>query len=362
VNFEFSAEELALQVQGRRFFQAQSVLSLNREMLDGRGEAQASKLWLQVAELGWPAAAIPEAYGGFGFGRVALCAIAEEVGRAAAPLPLMPSIYLAAEALLIAGSEAQKQRWLPMLASGETIGTFALAGRFSVRNGRVSGEVSPIPQALAAGMAIVSASGDVSESGLYTVDLTREGVARTRVFTIDDSQPHARLRLSSVPCDRLGTADEAQSIIEEVKRRAAVLLAFEQVGGAEACLDMAVAYARERRSFAKVIASYQVIKHRLADMYIKKELARSNAYYGAWALAKEAPELELAATTARVCAIDAYEFAAAENIQIHGGIGFTWEADCQIHYRRSRLWAHALGVTAEWQERLITAVDKQKIA
>ncbi len=358
MNFAFSAEEVSLQDQARRFFEAQGIPSLNHDMLDGRGYDRASQLWQLVSELGWPAAAIPEVYGGFGFGRVALCAIAEELGRAAAPLPMMPSIYLAAEALMVAGTDQQKQRWLPSLASGRSIGTFAFSGKLGVGQGRISGEVASLPQALAANMAIVN----VEDEGLFVVDLTQEdGVARARVSTIDDTQPQGRLTLSRVSCERLGNATEADSIVSEVRRRAAVLMAFEQVGGAEACLDSAIAYARERRSFGKVIGSYQVIKHKLVDMYIKKELARSNAYYGAWALAKEAPQLELAAATARISASEAYEFAAAENIQIHGGMGFTWEADCQIHYRRSRLWAQALGATAEWQDRLVTALDTTAI-
>jgi alkylation response protein AidB-like acyl-CoA dehydrogenase len=357
LNFQFSGEELALQSEARRFLEAQGTLKLAREMLDGRGEAQAARLWNQVAALGWPAASIPEAYGGLGLSHVSLCAIAEEVGRAAAPLPMMASVYLASEALVIAGSEAQKSQWLSGIAAGNIIGTLALAGDFTVREGRLSGEVAPIPYALAAGIALVTAKGEGSDTGLYLVDLTEAGVQRMRIMTIDESSPHGKLVLSNVPCERLGSAGDGQHVLDEVKRRAAVLVAFEQVGGAEACLDMAVAYARQRRSFGKVIASYQAIKHRLAEIYIKKELARSNAYYAAWALSKQDANLELAATTARVSATDAYEFAAAENIQVHGGFGFTWDADCQIHYRRSRLLALALGTISEWQDRLITAVD-----
>ena len=257
VNFEFSAEEQALQAEARRFLQAQGTLSLNRAMLDGKGSAQAAKLWNQVAELGWPAATIPEAYGGLGLGHVALCAIAEEVGRAAAPLPLLPSIYLAAEALMQAGSESQKQRWLPKLASGDIIGTLALAGDFTFASGRISGDMSPVPQGVAASVAIVRASREDAAVGLYVVDLTQDGVSRAPVRTIDDSQPHARLVLTSVCCEPLGETCDSDDVMVRVTDRAAVLVAFEQVGGAEACLEAAVAYALQRRSFAKVIGSYQ---------------------------------------------------------------------------------------------------------
>jgi alkylation response protein AidB-like acyl-CoA dehydrogenase len=140
--------------------------------------------------------------------------------------------------------------------------------------------------------------------------------------------------------------------------RAAVLVAFEQLGGADACLDMARAYVLERRSFGRVVGSYQAVKHRLVDIYVANELARSNAYYAAWALAEDAPELPLAAAVARVSATEAYEFASRENIQLHGGIGFTWEADPHLHYRRSRLLALALGPLSHWQDKVVVALDQ----
>lgn len=362
MNFDFSEEERALKEQARRFLEEKATLALDRELLDGKAADRSAELWREVCELGWPGAAIPEAYGGYGLGHVALCAIAEEVGRAAAPLPLLPSIYLAAEALLLAGGEAQKQRWLPELAAGNVIGTVALAGRARENGGVLEGRVAPVPQGAAAAFAIVAAEGADGAASLYLVDLSAGGVERAALHTIDDTQPHAALSFAGVVGEPLGARGAADAILARLKARAAILLAFEQVGGAEACLDMAVAYAHERRSFGKLIGSYQAVKHKLADIFIKKELARSNAYYGAWALANDAPELELAAATARVSATEAYDFASAENVQAHGGIGFTWEADCQLHYRRARLLAHALGVPAEWHDRLVAAIDLQQAA
>jgi len=141
--------------------------------------------------------------------------------------------------------------------------------------------------------------------------------------------------------------------------RAAVPLAFEQVGGAQASLEMATAYAKERFAFGRPIGSFQAIKHKLADIYIAIELARSNAYYGAWALSADAAELPLAAATARVSATEAFDLAAKENIQTHGGIGFTWEADCHLYYRRARLLALTIGSARYWKDRVVVELERR---
>jgi alkylation response protein AidB-like acyl-CoA dehydrogenase len=145
--------------------------------------------------------------------------------------------------------------------------------------------------------------------------------------------------------------------VERLLDRAAVLVAFEQLGGAQAALDMARAYALGRFAFGRQIASFQAIKHKLADMYVAIELARSNAYYGAWALAKDAPELPVAAATARVAASEAYYQAAKENIQVHGGMGFTWEFDCHLHYRRAKLTGLMLGSARRWKDLLVARLE-----
>ena len=363
MNFDYSDEERLAKDQARRFLADYAPASLLRAMLDGGGGEAATRLWREAAALGWPGVAVPEVYGGLGIGYVTLCALAEEIGRAAAPVPMFASIYLAAEALLLFGDEAQKRRHLPGLAAGERIGTAALgegAGLeppFRLQTSRLDGVAAAVPHGMAADLAIVAAQEDGSRTGLFLVDLAAAGVERAPIRTIDDTHPHARLNFTGVAAERLERADDGMAARQRLLARAAVLVAFEQLGGADACLDMAVRYALERRSFGRPIGSYQAIKHKLADMYIKNELARSNAYYGAWALAEDAPVLELAAATARVSAIHAYDFAASENIQVHGGMGFTWEADCHLHYRRARLLAQALGPIAAWQDRLVAALD-----
>ena len=316
--------------------------------------------------MGWTGAAIPEAFGGAGLGHLGLCVLAEELGAVLAPIPFSSSVYLATEAIMAAGSDAQKQLWLPKLASGEAIGTLALAEgpgqaslkklRATVRGGVLNGEKLPVPDGEIANFAAVVAQTDRG-LGLALVDLTVSGVKRTAVETIDPSRKHAHIIFENVACELLGVPGQAEALLRNIQDRSAVLLAFEQVGGAQRALEMARDYALERYAFGRPIGSFQAIKHKLADVYVATELARSNAYYGAWALASNAPELPVAAAAARVAANEAFYLAAKENIQVHGGMGFTWAFDCHLYYRRAKLLALALGSTRVWKDRLITQLE-----
>jgi alkylation response protein AidB-like acyl-CoA dehydrogenase len=192
---------------------------------------------------------------------------------------------------------------------------------------------------------------------LVLVDLRGAGVNRSAVETIDPSRSHARIVFANTPAEALGSPGGAEALLKRVQDRAAVLFAFEQVGGAQRSLDMARDYALQRYAFGRPIGSFQAIKHKLADVYVATELARSNAYYGAWALARDAAELPLAAASARISANEAYFLAAKENIQVHGGMGYTWEYDCHLHYRRAKLLSLTLGSTRMWKDRLITQLE-----
>ena len=192
---------------------------------------------------------------------------------------------------------------------------------------------------------------------LVIVDLAGPGVTRETVTTIDPTRSHARIVFAGAPADPL-PGSEGVDAVRHLLDRAAVMLAFEQVGCAQAALEMARDYARERYAFGRPIGSFQAIKHKLADIYIAVELARSNAYYGAWALHTDAAELPIAASVARISACDAGWLASKENIQTHGGMGFTWQMDCQFYYRRAKLHALALGGTREWKRRLVAELRK----
>ena len=362
MDFDFSPEQQQLKDQARRFLADQCDRTAVRAVLDGP-QSYDAKLWQGLADQGYLGAAIPEAYGGLGAGYLELCVIAEELGRAVAPVPFSSSIGIAAELLLNAGTEAQKQRWLPALANGKTIATLALAerpGRVTAasietraEHGRLSGRKLPVADGDIAHLAIVAARDAVGAVSLHLVDLTGAGVQREVLPSIDPTRSQARIDFTQAEAEPLGAPGAGLAIIDAVFDRAAVLMAFEQVGGADQALQAACDYAQERFAFGRPIGSLQAIKHMLADMYVSATLARSNAYYGAWALSTGSAELPEAAATARVSATQAYQHCARNNIQVHGGMGFTWEFDCHLHYRRANLLALALGSLSTWEDRLI---------
>jgi alkylation response protein AidB-like acyl-CoA dehydrogenase len=341
-----------------------------REVLESDAP-YAQDLWKGAAELGWLGTAIPEAYGGAGFGYLELAVVAEEVGAALAPIPFSSSVYLASEAILKAGSDEQKQRLLPKLAAGEAIGTLALAekpGQNGVEGvearcegGRITGTKVPVPDGDVADFAVVAARGDAGVS-LYLVTLGDAGVEREAVRSFDPSRSLARLSLNGAPAELLGTEGGGSELAESVLDRAAVLLAFEQLGGATRAFEMTRQFALERYAFGRPIASFQAIKHRIADLWCEIELARSNCYYGAWALSNEAPELGVAACLARIQACKAFDLATVEMIQLYGGVGYTWEYDCHLFYRRAKLTSVALGNPASWREKLVSRLEAQRAA
>ena len=367
MNFDFSDDLKLLREQARKFLGERSPPQAVRKILEGAAPYDA-ELWQAVAGMGWLGAAVPEPYGGAGLGYDGLCVLAEEMGHALAPIPFSSSIYLASEAILAAGSEAQKQAYLPRLVTGERIGTLAFAEgagnpdttriQARVASGKLSGTKLPVPDGGIADFAVVVADG-VGKASLYLVDLRDAGVKRTSLKGLDPTRNQAKLEFQDVPAEPLGPAGQGLDLIRALLDRAAVLIAFEQVGGAQACLDMARTYATERYAFGRPIGSFQAIKHKLADVYVATELARSNAYYGAWALSSDAAELPIAAAAARVSAIDAFHLASKENIQTNGGMGFTWEADCHLYYRRAKLLATAIGTAPYWKDRLISELERR---
>jgi hypothetical protein len=365
MNFDFSDDLKLLKDEARKFLDDKSSPEVVRRVLEGP-DGYDKALWTEMAAMGWTGASIPEELGGAGMGALGLCVLAEEIGRSLAPVPFASTMYFAAEALMAGGSDAQKKAWLPKIAKGECIGTFALAEgpgkatpkrvRTTFRNGVLNGEKLPVPDGTAANLAVVVAQTDRG-IGLVLADLSHAGVKRDHVETLDESRKQARLTFANVPGELLGAAGDGERLLALIEQRAAILMAFEQVGGAQRCLEMARDYALERYAFGRPIGSFQAIKHKLADVYVATELARSNAYYGAWALSKNAPQLALAAATARVSANEAFWLAAKENIQVHGGMGFTWAFDCHLYYRRAKVLAVANGSTRLWKERLVSELE-----
>jgi acyl-CoA dehydrogenase len=223
--------------------------------------------------------------------------------------------------------------------------------------GQLNGRKVPVADGEAASVAVV-----VARNGLVLVDLGGRGVSRRRVETIDPARKHAELTFADTPAELLGGEGEGWRLLDQLYDAAAVYFAFAQVGGAEAAMWMARDYALQRQAFGRAIGSYQAIKHKLADCYVKLELARSNAYYGAMMLSENGADLAVAAAAARVAATEAYDFASKENIQTHGGIGFTWEADTQFHLRRARLMALSIGGPMAWKDKLVSRLEQKNAA
>jgi alkylation response protein AidB-like acyl-CoA dehydrogenase len=375
MNFDFSDEQKQLRDTARKFLAEKCPSKAVRAIVDGKASYDRD-LWKALAEMGFLGVAIPESYGGTGAGYLELCVIAEEMGRALAPVPFSSTIYLAAEALLLAGSEAQKKKWLPRVASGEAIGTFALfegtgnpsphAIKCAVSDGVLDGVKKPVPDGTIADFAIVAArtgsTGRETDISLFLVDVKAEGVEAKALSNIDPSRDQVEVSFKRCKAEPLGVIGEGWSLVLQILDRAAILTGFEQVGGADRALEMGRDYALDRIAFGRPIGSFQAIKHMLADMYVSATLARSNCYYGAWALSTNAGELPEAAASARISATQAFQHCAKNNIQVHGGMGFTWEFDCHLYYRRANATALSLGSLSYWEDALIDRMRKRNAA
>ena len=368
MNFDFSDEQKLLQQTARDYLEAHSPLATCREILEG-DQPYADKLWKGAAEMGWQGAVIPEQYGGAEFGHLELAMIAYEIGRSLAPIPFGPSVYVATEAILRLGSDAQKNAWLPKLADGSAIGTFALTEKPGqnaadsiaafVNGGRLSGVKLPVADGDVADVVVVAAT-EAGHVGLYLVDLSSSGIHREPLDSFDPSRSQASLRFDGVACEKLeGSSAEDIARLLDV---AAVLQAFEQVGAAERALEITREFILGRYAFGKPIGAFQAIKHRMADLWCKIEIARSNAYYAAWALANEDPELATAAPIARIAACEAFEDTTVEMIEFHGGVGYTWEYDCHLFYRRAKLLSSSLGTPKYWKNLLIDRLQAEAAA
>jgi alkylation response protein AidB-like acyl-CoA dehydrogenase len=375
MNFDFSDDQKQLRDEARKFLAEKCPPKTVRVVLDGK-EPYDRALWKGLAEMGFLGVAIPEAYGGAGAGHLELCVIAEEMGRALAPVPFSSTVYLAAEAILLAGSEAQKRKWLPAIAAGEAIGTLALFEgkgnpspqgiKLSGVGGSLNGVKKPVPDGAIADFAIVAARTGPGERetdiALFLVDMKAGGVEAKTLTNLDPSRGQAELTFRNCKAEPLGAAKQDWDTLIQVLDRAAVLMAFEQVGGADRALEMGRDYALDRIAFGRPIGSFQAVKHMLADMYVSATLARSNCYYGAWALSTNASELPEAAAAARISATQAFQHCAKNNIQVHGGMGFTWEFDCHMYYRRANATALGLGSLSYWEDQLIDRMRKKNAA
>jgi alkylation response protein AidB-like acyl-CoA dehydrogenase len=367
MNFDFSDDQKLLQTATRDYLDDNASLSVNRAVLEDASVSMNTSLWEGAAEMGWLGAVIPEEFGGAGFGYLEMVLIAEEIGRSLAPIPFSSS-HIAAEAILKYGRRDQHSALLPGFADGSKIGTVALAEGSGVvradnvkttyRNGTVSGRKVAVSDGLCATHALVAATSG-SGNAMVLVDLAGAGVVRDATESIDPTRQCATLSFDNAKGELIGDEDNGWQQLQDVLDRGAVVQAFEQVGGAARAMEITKAQILERYAFGRQIGSFQAIKHRMADLYAAIEIARSNCFYGAWALANDADDLGLAAATARVSASDAFNLAAQEMIQLHGGVGFTWEYDCHMFYRRAQHLGLMLGAANEWRDKLVDHLAAQ---
>jgi alkylation response protein AidB-like acyl-CoA dehydrogenase len=361
--FAFTDEQRELAATLRRFLQDKSSSSEVRRLMQTEAGYD-PRTWSQLAgQLGLPGLVIPEKHGGSGAGPVELAVASEEMGRALLCAPFFATAVLAAQALLASGDEAAQEEFLPGIADGTTIATVAVCeddggwttdgvatrARRSGDGYVLDGRKSFVIDGHTAGLLLVVARADGGPS-LFAVRGDADGLARRPLETLDLTRKQAALALDAVPARLIGAEGSAADIVAATLRLAAVALAAEQVGGAQRCLDMSVEYAKIRMQFGRPIGSFQAIKHMCADMLLEVESARSAAYYAAWAAQDGSDELPLVASLAKACCSEAYFRAAADNIQIHGGIGFTWEHDAHLYYRRAKSTELMLGTPAEHRE------------
>jgi alkylation response protein AidB-like acyl-CoA dehydrogenase len=365
MNFAFSEEQEELRRSVRRFLEEKSPMTEVRRLMETT-EGFDRSVWEQMAgQLGLQALIVPEEYGGAGFGYVELIVVLEEMGAALLCAPFFSSVALAANALLASGDEAAKKDLLPRIASGESIATLAYteeSGRWEVdalemtarQQGSewvLDGTKMFVIDGHVADLVLVAAR-TASGVSLFAAEGDAAGLERTPLATMDQTRKQARLSFSSVPARLIGEEGTAAPVLAKTLDLAAVALAAEQVGGAQRCLDMSVEYAKTRVQFGRPIGSFQAIKHKCADMLLEVESAKSAAYYAGWAAAEDSDELPVVASLAKSYCSEAYFHAAAENIQIHGGIGFTWEHDAHLYFKRAKSSELLLGDPAYHRELL----------
>ncbi len=367
MNFDFSDDQKLLSDQVQRFLDEQCDMTCVRQVLENPPRFVPA-VWQGLSDMGLLGTAVPETYGGTGAGYAELCLVAQQIGAHLAPVPFGSTVYLLSEALLQYGSEAQKEKWLPKICSGSVKGALAAVEALAqlapeqvhatVTDGVIRGKKMVVADGSIADLYLVLAQSNQG-LGLYLVS-SGEGITATAVDSVDLSRDVAEIEFTDAPAELLSS--DGWGALQKLFDRAAVLYAFEQLGGAQRALQMAVGYAQERFAFGRAIGSFQAIKHMLADMYVSMKLAESNCFYAAWALENDAPDLALAAATARVGATQAFQQCARDNIQVHGGMGFTWEFDCHLYYRRSNFLALELGGLSEWEARLVDALPLQNFA
>jgi alkylation response protein AidB-like acyl-CoA dehydrogenase len=353
MEFDLNAEEIALRDAARRFLEKEAPVSYARAMMDDE-RGFTDDVWRKMAGLGWMALPFPEDAGGVGQGFIALSILLAEMGRVVLPGPYFATVVPAAHAILLAGSEAQRKELLGGICAGEITAALAYddAGNpNAVRassDGRLTGEVRFIIDGAGVDRLVVAAT-TADGPGLFVTG--REGVTATSAGWMDATRKAAHLRFEDAPAERL-TGRAAEETIVRVVDLAAAGLAAEMLGACERVLELSVAYAKDRVQFDRPIGSFQAVKHRAADMLLDVESARNAVWYAAWALERDHQDAPLAASMAKAFVSDAARRVTASGIQIHGGIGFTWEHDMHLYFKRAKCSEALFGDAVRHRERM----------
>ena len=346
MNFAFTEEQRLIRETARSFL-AEQVGSARLRAAMASAEGWDRALWQSIsAELGWPGITVPEAFGGLGLGWVELAILMEESGRVMLPAPFFAGIGLALPAILSGGDAVQQAALLPGIASGETIATLCLIGSDThFEADTLTGTASPVLYGDSADLLVVA----LPDGRMAVLPAETPGITSERLVHLDPTRPSCKINFDQVA---IGPEQMLGAALDQALALGAIMLAAEQTGAAERCLDMTVDYAKTRVQFGRAIGSFQAVKHRLADLMVLVESAKSAVYYAACTADEDPAGLREAASIARTYASETFLACAGEAIQLHGGIGFTWDYDAQLYFKRARTDATLLGDPAQHRERI----------
>jgi alkylation response protein AidB-like acyl-CoA dehydrogenase len=354
VDFELDDDQRELRDAARRYLEREAPIAYARAMLDD-DRGYRDEVWKQTAELGWLALPLPEEHDGLGMGPIALAILLAEMGRVVAPGPYLSTV-LAGMAIADAGTAEQKKNYLPRIASGDLIATIAVwGGHVEARDGALHGDRRYVADGGIAELVVVVAHTSDEDAALFV----SEPAERTRVAFMDGTRKVAHLRFDGGRAEMLGDSDTGS--VHRLLDRAALCIAAESLGGAERVTEMAVEYAKSRTQFGRPIGSFQAVKHRAADMAVDVESLRAAVYFAAWSAEREQPDAPLAIAMAKAYAADAYRRVAQSGIQIHGGIGFTWEHDMHLFFKRAKANEVAYGDATFHRERIARLLGERSL-
>ena len=374
MDFGFNEEQEMLRQSARQFLETECAMTYVRKMMDDdTGFSQ--EQWKKMADLGWIGLIFPETYGGAGLNMVDLVVVLEEMGRVVMPGPFFANVILGGLAIDLGGTDAQKQKYLTPIAAGQLRATLAQveeSGRWDAEGIQLKAKKSGAGYSLSgtklfvhdahnADVLVVPARtsrGGVKGVTLFLVDAKQKGVATTLLKTMDQTRKLCEVTFSNVKVGAdavLGAVGEGWALLDRLVDRAKVAMCAEMCGGAQKVLEMSVEYAKVREQFGRPIGSFQAIQHKCANMMVQVESAKSATYYAAWAVANDVPEAHLAACMAKAYCSDAYRYVSGEGIQIHGGIGFTWEHDMHLYFKRAKGSEVTFG-DATWNRELVAQV------